>query len=227
MVLVVAQAPGVPSQIARGYTTTAAVRSFGGGIGKDDAIVQDAIDIAGAIIDGYTGKTFASFPPSTYVKNDVRKPLVVLPSPFASITQVLLNNVEIPTAGYIIDSWGIRLYWPGHLDIDGFPRRAGLLPGDNRLVTGGPYGSQVAVTATFGYATVPTQVARAATILASRTVGGTSNDLAPDPWMKAEKIGPYSVTYQDALKTPVLNTTGDVQADRLLRGFRSVDAMVG
>src|SRR5664280_2506334 len=146
------------------YAALTDVRTYGIAAPQaEDAIVVDRLELASRIIDGYTGTIFTQQVATAVTLNDVRIPVVVLPSPFANVTAVTLNGQVLASTQYVIEPWGLRLYRSGNFDVDGFPVDTmndwGVMtPPRSR------WGAQVIVTADFGWATVPSPV-RHATVL--------------------------------------------------------------
>jgi hypothetical protein len=208
------------------YATVDDVRAFPGvpSTLTDDQI-NDALELAVEVIDDYTGTFFGEPQATTILINDVRRPILPLPTPFSDVTAVSVNGTALDTTQWIVEDWGLRLYESGYLDPDGFPRWA-----VNDLPVGlaydwGPHGVQVSVTGTFGWPTVPAKVKRAAVLLAARFATQSTSDLVPDSRLKQLQVEGYRAMWDDT-KTN-LDTTGDLAVDRLPARYISVDGLVG
>ncbi len=158
----------------------------------------------------------------TVMVSDVRRPIVKLPTPFANITSVTLNGGLIDSSNYIVEEWGIRLYSLNPFN-NGWPIRgsgdAGTWPAQ---ASGSPFGSQVMVTATFGFAAVPRQVAIAARMLC-RKLQNTDG-----PYERGQtrlQVGNFDVNFNPADPHP-LDSTGDAYVDQLLQPFKRSTALV-
>lgn len=207
------------------YATVDDVRAFGVPDSITDDQIIDALDLATAVVYDYTGMVFGSPVAEDVVVNDVRKPLLPLPTPFSSVTAVSINGTPIDSTEWVVEPWGLRLYQSSYYDSDGFPRYD-----LSNVVTGQTlgselYGSQVTVSATFGWPDIPTKVKRAAVLLAARFSTQTVEDLVPDSRLKQLQVEGYRVAYDDTNVN--LDTTGDLSVDRLLARYRSVDGLVG
>lgn len=197
------------------YVSIAEVRNFGVPESVDDETIQDAIEVASDVINGYTGKIFDPTGPIELVVNDVRKPLLPLPTPFADVTAVSVNGVALTSDQWVIEDWGLRLLQTvGYFDTDGFPRSD---LGNFGLPS---LGVQVVVSASFGYATVPASVRLATKLLAARFATQGIVDLVPEAALKRLSVEGYTVEYDHT--SALLETTGDASVDRLLRGHRSM-----
>lgn len=197
------------------YVSIAEVRSFGVPESADDESIQDAIEVASDVINSYTGKIFDPTGPIELVVNDVRKPLLPLPTPFADVTAVRIDGVPLTSDQWVVEDWGLRLLQTvGNFDADGFPRSD---VGDFGLPA---LGVQVVIRASFGYASVPARVRLATKLLAARFATQGIADLVPEAALKRLSVEGYTVEY-DHTSTP-LETTGDASVDRLLRGHRSM-----
>ena len=148
--------------------------------------------------------------------SDIRRPIVALPTPFSNITSVTLNGGYLDPTTYTVEAWGIRLYSISPLN-NGWPLRgSGDLGAWPSAPGGGPYGSQVTVTATFGYSAIPRVVAIACRKLVRKLASN------PGPWepgMTKLTVGSYDVMFNPKNPHP-LDSTGDVETDQLLQPFR-------
>lgn len=209
---------GAPS-----YCSITDVQNFGVGSSATGDDIAAAIALSSTIINNYTGAVFGQASPSTFTNNDVRKPIVVLPTPFTDVVDVTLDQVEFTT--YVIEDWGLRLYQAGYYDPDGFPRWQSDSLTIGSGIDPGIYGSQVAVTATFGYPFVPLPVAQACKMLAARFVKSGASDLLPNPKIKMLQVEDYRIQLSDT--DAELHSTGDEMVDRMLSPYVSMKALVG
>ena len=207
------------------YCTIAEVRAFGAADSLTDQQITYAIQTATETIDGYTGTTFGQGATSDYTVNDVRNPIITLPTPFTNVTAVSTGGVTVPTTDYIVERWGVRLYSNQYFDADGFPRRYdwpySSFPG---MFSGGPWGISVTVTAIFGYTTVPNPVHQAAILLAGRFANMTESSLAPTA--PVSEIATEGFMIRTDYEYADRVTTGDNQADNLLKPYRSMRSMI-
>lgn len=186
----------------------------------DEAV--DYLELASRAVDDYCGRSFELAAPKTVAVNDVRTPLVRLPAPFRNVTAVTVDGVELSSGSYVVEPWGLRLYFPAK-DADGFPTRTFVSGpwGRGRH----PYGAQVAVTATFGWDEVPIAVRQATQALAEhfaeeRHTVTSSTDAEGNPTTLPTSAAKPTETRVGPGETPTTDTTGLIEADRLLRPFR-------
>ncbi len=215
---------GIVVSTSLSYATADDLTAFGvpGTVSSDQ--LDDALELAVETINMYTGTFFGAPQTTNYVVDDVRRPLITLPTPFANVTQVQVNSVNLDSTLWIIEPWGLRL-WQSSYDSDGFPRYQ-YNDGMNGFAHGsGLWGSQVTVSATYGYTDVPARVRRATIMLAARFATATVEDQIPDSRLKQLQVEGYRVAYDDTNVN--LDTTGDLSVDRLLRGYRGVEYLVG
>lgn len=215
------------------YATLAEARAFGVTTAQaDDATLTTYLELASRVVDFYTGTTFDPQGSRTVTVSDVRTPLVRLPVPFSSVTAVTVNGQPIAPSGYIVEPWGLRLYINGYLDVDGFPRRTASSVRDHRA----PYGSQVAVTATFGWTAIPSPVKQATALIAREQLGRSSQrptgttDVEGNPSVLPVEATIPGITLDDTgggRFLPRVDTTEVITADRLLQPYRSTLGMVG
>src|SRR4051794_28316917 len=93
------------------YATLLDVRTYGiAATSAEDDLVQDRLSIASRIVDDYTGTSFAAAAARTVTVQDVRIPLLPLPTPFSTITEVTINGQAIGSDRYEVEDWGLRLY---------------------------------------------------------------------------------------------------------------------
>jgi hypothetical protein len=218
---------------ANAYCTLENVRTWGITTSQaNDQVVLDRIDIASAIVDDYCGLsgyglggTFAAQKTTTITVGDVRLPMVPLPRPFTNVTALTIDGRTLDATTFIVENWGIRLYIAGYLDVDGFPRRSSTSmgyggPGYGWPGMGAPYGSQVAVTATFGYTSVPLPVRHATVLIAAFLVFGQGETLL-DPRVSTVAVEGYTLRYptRGGPDTELIATTGVIEADRLLAPY--------
>lgn len=182
-----------------------------GDLSTDPAEQQVRLDIATEIVDEFCRRNFQPpTGPTTVTVSDVRTPIVPLPAPFTNVTQVTVDGRLIAPTGYIVETWGLRLYNVG-ADPDGFNVTYQAAGGrGNRY----PYGAQVAVTATFGAPEVPLRVQRACALIAL----SFADEEPIDPRLLMLTVEGYARQFKDA--NGVMHTTGVAQADRLLRGLQ-------
>lgn len=198
---------------------------YNAGLDASFVNLDESIEVAQGIVDDYTGRNFEAAQSETVTVNDVRTPIVRLDRPFSNVTAIAVNGSPLDSGAYVVEPWGIRLYRAGIKDVDGFPRTE-VAAGYAR----GPYGAQVTVTATFGYSAVPTAVKRATILLAMDDArsGGFSAQTAVDEEGQVTSLPEASGAPNDTGSVPtswgtnatVLDTTGNVDADRLLRPYR-------
>jgi hypothetical protein len=154
----------------RRYATLADVRDLGVDPqdNADDTFVDRKLVEAASVVESYVGRPYL-FPtaPSTLAFNDVRVPLLPTPGPVSNIQAVTIDGAVVDPAGYQTEPWGLRLYRAGLRDADGW-RMAQALIRSSRA----PYGSQVLVTATIGWALPPAMLAPPlAPVLAAASAG--------------------------------------------------------
>lgn len=192
----------------------------------DDVHLQAFIDLASRIVDDYTSSFFGGALVETININDARLPIIRFPVlPYTALTSVTVNGQLIDPTGYTQESWGIRLYIPGFLDVDGFPRRTlSFVPWGYRGF-GSPYGSNIAVTATFGHADIPLPVKQATVLIAKRNAEQASEQLV-DPDIVQVGVEGYRLLYDRGNTENPLDTTGVVAADRLLQPYRYRNVLV-
>lgn len=208
--------------VVTSYASVQDVRNLPGGVTvaqRSDLLLQDDLDVASRIVDDFTGSQFYQTQ-GTVTVYDVRLPLVVLPRPFSAITAVSVDGRAVDAAGYTVTPSGLRLYINPYIDVDGFPRKVFANVGAQR----NPYGQNVAVTATFGYATVPAPVRRATALLASRLALGSVQNMIPDSRIASITVEGYSRTFKDDDRVA---TTGDSEVDRLLSPYSRRSVLVG
>lgn len=182
----------------------------------------DHTELASRAVDDYCGRSFEPPTTKTVTVNDVRTPIVPLPTPFRDVTAVTVNGAVVSASGYVVEPWGLRLYRPA-LDADGFPVRTAVSGpwGGGRH----PYGAQVKVTATFGWDDIPAAVSRATRLLAEHFAGQrhtvtASTDDEGNPTTLPTSAAKPTATLVGPDQKPVADTTGLIDADRLLRPFR-------
>ena len=181
------------------YATIADIRAFGVPDSVTDDQITTALDLAVDLVTDYTGTFFGAPVSMDVVINDVRKPLVVLPTPFAAVTAVTVNGTALNPNLWVLENWGLRIYSASYYDPDGFPRWS-LSNVNNGLNYGDTlYGGQVVVTATFGWPDVPAKVRRATILLAARAATQTIADLAPDPRLKLLQVEGYRAAWDTSL----------------------------
>ena len=195
-----------------------------------DAIVTDRLNVASEIVDAHThwldwGLPGALGTPvtTTVTVNDVRRPSVVLPYPFKTVTQVLVNSVVTDPTAYTVEPWGIRLYVSGGLDLGAFPIWA--LENPSYGSGGRRFGARVDVSATFGWTSVPLRVRHATVLIAAFLLAG-KGDMPLDPRIQMLAVEGYQVRFIPHTADEVLDTTGVIEADRLLERFRLEDLVM-
>lgn len=207
------------------YATVSDVRTQGITVAQaDDATVTDRLNVASEIVDAHTqwldwGMPGALGTPvtTTVTVNDVRRPSVVLPYPFRSISQVLVNLVAVDPTAYTVEPWGVRLYVSGGIDLGAFPIWA--LENPTYGTGGRRFGARVDVSATFGWTSVPLRVRHATVLIAAFLLGG-KGDMPIDPRIQMLAVEGYQVRFIPHTADEVLDTTGVIEADRLLERFR-------
>lgn len=182
----------------------------------------DDMELASRAVDDYCGRSFEGAAPKTVTVTDVRSPLVPLPAPFRGVTEVTVDGVPLTAGSYIVEPWGLRLQWPGR-DVDGFPARTFVSGPFGRGRH--PYGAVVTVRATFGWDEIPIAVRQATQMLADHFAGRrhqvtASTDAEGNPTtLPTSAAKPTEVLVAPGEK-PTTDTTGLIEADRLLRPFR-------
>lgn len=210
---------------AGGYCTLADLRGFGLTVAQaSDDVANAAILDASRVIDEYTQSQFY-VSVETLVINDVRLPLVCSPiTPIQNLTAVLINGQALGANAYTLEPWGVRLYLPGVIDADGYPRKPYTSTYERSL--GVRFGQSVSLTGSFGYATLPLTVTRACKILSARfALEGVSN-LLPDSRVKTVSVEGYSRSF-DHRFGDTLESTGDLAVDRLLVRYLKTQVQVG
>ena len=158
----------------------------------------------------------------TVTVSDVRRPIVKLPTPFSNITSLTLNGGNLDPTSYIVEEWGVRLYSLNPLN-NGWPiRGSGDMGTWPAAASGGPYGSQVTVTATFGYNTIPRLVAIACRKLTRKLA---VNDGPYERGQTKLTVGSYDIMFNPKDPHP-LDSTGDAEVDLLLQPFKRTAVMV-
>lgn len=187
-------------------------------VGSLDALIQDA----SRIIDHYCWQTFDPEDEITVKVSDVRKLLVSLPRPFKDVTAVTVNGMAIGAESYIVEDWGLRLYSIEPLQ-GGWPVRGAGSGGTwPYQASGAPYGSQVEVTATFGWEEIPTMVARACRVLCLQ-MSEPGDPIVPG--VTKYQVGGYDIEFNRNDPHPMVST-GSVEADRLLQAYRRDEVLV-
>lgn len=153
---------------------------------------------------------------------------VLLTLPLPSAPSAGTAVVQWP---FIVEDWGLRVYFPTVIDADGFPVRSATPLGFSWRGFGfggaAPYGSQVDVTATFGYATVPQPVKQACILVTAFLCQGQGQTLM-DPSLYRVSVEGYTVESQrrtprgpgDSSDIDLKVSTGVIEADRLLRRYQ-------
>lgn len=203
------------------YASLSEARAYGVGTDQaDDATLQTYLDLASKVVDDYTGRSFGIAAISTVTVRDQRNARVALPTPFTAVTAVAVNGGNpLAVAAYQVEPWGLRLVW-GYRDADGWPVTS---------VRTGNTGVDVAVTATFGYATVPLPVKQATLALTDYLLARStyrvisSVDAEGNPTTLPTAAASSQATLVDPDESPIsADTTGLIDADRWLRSYRRV-----
>lgn len=209
--------------VAPAYASIADLRNFGlSVIQRKDDLAADDLVVASRLIDDVTGTQFYQAQQSVTVY-DVRLPIVSLPLPFQDVTAVTVDGRAISATAYTVTPTGLRVYTSPYIDVDGFPTKVYSSVRAFR----NPYGANVVVTGTFGYATVPDVVRRAATILAARIAVNTLPNMTPDRRVRSLTVEGYSRTFYPDSASDEASSTGDDEADRLLRRYSLSKVQVG
>lgn len=202
------------------YATIQDVRDLGiTTVQRSDTLVGVDLDVASRMIDQITGKQFYQAVMTVSVF-DVRLPIVFLPTPFTNVTAVTVDGRTVDPTVWKVVPGGLRMYLNAYIDEDGFPRRSYT---DVRAFRN-PYGATVAVTGTFGYATIPSPIARATALVAARAALANPNN-QPDPRVSLLNVEGYERRFD--LTKVGKGTLGDVDADRLVWPFVRRTALVG
>lgn len=199
------------------YTTTADLRAFDvTEADASDVQCAAACEVASRLVEDYVGHDFDVPQVRTITIDEVLGGRVVIPGPFQDVTAVTVNNVGMTY--WDLTSFGLTLTRPGIKDVDGFPVSSDLGYNPRRP-------ARVTVTATFGYDAVPALVTRAATLLAARFATHRFADMLPDNRIGSDTVeGQSIVVYHGG--DDRLDTTGDVEVDRLLTRYRYTGALV-
>lgn len=189
------------------------------GVDADD----ETLELASRAVDDYCGRNFGPPFTRTVTVHDVRTPVVPLPGPFTNVTAVTVNGgAPLDAGAYAIEPWGVRLYSSSR-DADGFPAHS--------FVSGpwGLYGGRVAVTASFGWDEIPAAVRRATILLAGHLranhyrVTATATDAEGNPTILPVSAAiPKDTLVGPDADRPMVDSTGLIDADRLLAPYRRV-----
>lgn len=189
--------PVIPSTSGAAYASVAHLRTFGVTTAQaDDATVSDAITVASRWVDDATDQIKYGFGNPvvgvTETMYGVRSLVMALPAPVTAITSVTVNGNVTDPAQYALDSPRVLRYLPSYVSWGGYLGWGTIAYS---------YGTTVAITGTWGWATIPEAVRRATTLYAAGILLGS--DLASAEGVTSTQIGNFKESYgSDAENSP-------------------------
>lgn len=194
------------------YATLQDLRDYGVSVGQaSDAKAIDSINLAESVVEGYTDTAFG---PEQILTKTVAAKVgfgpIVLPRPFKTITSVTVNGLAIAATSYTVTDTGLNI---GRVrDADGYLLTHPWIPSSGAYVP-------VAVTATYGWASVPAKVKRSTLILAGHFALQSPGDYFADTLSSFQVEGYAQVAYH--MNDELLDTTGSIEVNRLLAEYRA------
>ena len=187
----------VVGSVDTSYATVAEARAFGISTAEaNDDQLTSWLETASRVVDEYTGTSFGVSAPTSRTYRGLRANRLSLPYPSDDILSVTVDGTALSTDSYTVDDFGISVR--SHL-------------------TGR---SVVVVTGTFGFTTVPAVVREATLFIARNLIRASS--MRPTAGTDTEGNPTTLPTAGFVPLAPTLgeDSTGSVNADRLLRSYR-------
>ena len=158
------------------------------------SVITGWIEVVKEFIDNYTGRTFED-ELDTYKLYDGDGTNELLTDDFRDLTKIEILDDD-GDVDYTLDSASYYYVYPSNIN----PKNRIVINSANAPITIFPKGNQnVKVYATFGYQdSVPKDIEFAATMLVAQIIQQGGYDVGRE--IKSEKLGEYSITYQDIEK---------------------------